>query len=131
MDEKGFISIEYLFSIFIILIIALGLLFFTSASIESINNIENSVHHRLILDKVANSISQVNAKGEGYSVRINLDSEPEGYEITVEKNKLTMEFSNKRGETLILPININSKYVLYSGESYVISKNDKGKIVIR
>lgn len=42
-----------------------------------------------------------------------------------------MEFSNKRGETLILPININSKYVLYSGESYVISKNDKGKIVIR
>lgn len=131
MDEKGFISIEYLFSIFIILIIALGLLFFTSESIESINNIENSVHHRLILDKVANSISQVNAKGEGYSVRINLDSEPEGYEITVEKNKLTMEFSNKRGETLILPININSKYVLYSGESYVISKNDKGKIVIR
>lgn len=131
MDEKGFISIEYLFSIFIILIIALGLLFFTSESIESINNIENSVHHRLILDKVANSISHNNAKGEGYSVRINLDSEPEGYEITVEKNKLTMEFSNKRGETLILPININSKYVLYSGESYVISKNDKGKIVIR
>ena len=50
MDEKGFISVEYLFSIFIILIIASGLLFFTSATIMSEKNIEENVNHRLILD---------------------------------------------------------------------------------
>lgn len=129
MDEKGFISIEYLFSIFVIIIIAIGLLFFTSNLIESSNNIENNVNHRLILDYVANIISQVNANGEGYSINIFLDSKPGFYEITVEKNRLTIEFSNKKGETLILPIKIDSKYKLYSGKSYRISKND-GKIVI-
>ena len=117
MDKKGFISIEYLFLIFIVLIIAVGLLFFTSASIGSTNNIADNVEHRLILDYVANMINQVNANGEGYSIWIYLDSKPGFYEIDVEKNKLTIEFSNKKGETLVLPLKIESKYKLYSGRS--------------
>ena len=131
MDKKGFISIEYLFLIFIVLIIAVGLLFFTSASIGSTNNIADNVEHRLILDYVANMINQVNANGEGYSIWIYLDSKPGFYEIDVEKNKLTIEFSNKKGETLVLPLKIESKYKLYSGRSYLISKNDDVEIVIK
>ena len=119
MDEKGFISIEYLFSIFIVLIIAVGVLFFTLTTIESNKNIENSVSSRLTLDYVANLISQVNANGEGY------------YKITVEKNKLTIQSWNRKGEKLVMPLKIDSKYELYSGNDYLISKNDEGKIVIR
>ncbi|WP_298518965.1 hypothetical protein [uncultured Methanobrevibacter sp.] len=130
MDEKGFISVEYLFSIFIILIIASGLLFFTSASIMSEKNIEENVNHRLILDNIASSISQVNSNGEGYSMLIDLDSKSGFYEVTVEKDRLTIEFSNKKGETLILPLNIDSRYKLYSGNSYRISKTEDGKVVI-
>lgn len=130
MDEKGFISVEYLFSIFIILIIASGLLFFTSATIMSEKNIEENVKHRLILDNIASSISQVNSNGEGYSMLINLDSKSGFYEVAVEKDRLTIEFSNKKGETLILPLNIDSRYKLYSGNSYRISKTEDGKVVI-
>ena len=130
MDEKGFISVEYLFSIFIILIIASGLLFFTSASIMSEKNIEENVNHRLILDNIASSISQVNSNGEGYSMLIDLDSKSGFYEVTVEKDRRTIEFSNKKGETLILPLNIDSRYKLYSGNSYRISKTEDGKVVI-
>ena len=67
MDDKGFISIEYLFSLFIILIIALGMLFYASSTLQSSLNIEDSATHRLILDNVADAISQVNSNGEGYS----------------------------------------------------------------
>lgn len=130
MDKKGFISIKYLLSIFIILIIALGLLFFTQSQIESSNNIENNVQHRLILDNMANLINQVNSHGEGYSVYAHLDSKPGYYVITVEKNKLTMEFSNKKGETFVLPLKTDVDYKLYSGGSYLISKTNDGKIVI-
>ena len=90
MDNKGFISIEYLFSLFILIIIALGVLFYASSAISSSLNIEDSVTHRLILDDVANQISQVNSNGIGYS-----------------------------------------KYKLISGRSYLISKTDEGKIVIK
>ena len=130
MDKKGFFSPEYLFSIFIILIIASGLLFFTQSTIESSNNIENNMQHRLILDKVANLINQVNSHGEGYSTYFHLDSKPGYYVINVEKDKLTIEFSNKKGEAFALPLKTDVDYKLYSGRSYLISKTNDGKIVI-
>ena len=81
MDNKGFISIEYLFSLFILVIIALGVLFYASSTIESSLNIEDAVTHRLILDDVANQISQVNSNGVGYSKCIRLPSDKGYFEI--------------------------------------------------
>ena len=130
MDNKGFISIEYLFSIFVVLIIAIPLLFLSQSAIESSFNIEDSLSHRLVLDDVANSISQVNSNGEGYSKSITLPSDRGYYEITVENGKLTIEYGDKKGETLLPLSNIDSKYKLHSGKSYSISKNNEGKLVI-
>lgn len=131
MDNKGFISIEYLFSIFVILIIAIPLLFLSQSAIESSLNMQDSVSHRLILDDVANTISQVNSNGEGYSKSLTLPSDKGYYEITVENNKLTIQYGDKKGETL-LPLSImDSKYKLHSGKSYLISKNSEGKLVIQ
>lgn len=130
MDNQGFISIEYLFSIFVILIIAIPLLFLSQSAIESSFNMENSLSHRMILDDVANTISQVNSNGEGYSKSITLPSNVGYYEITVDNNRLTIEYDDKKGETLLLLSNIDSKYKLHSGSTYSISKIDGGKLVI-
>ena len=48
---------------------------------------------------------------------------------TVEKSKLTIEYSNKKGEVAILPADINRNYELYGGRSYLI-ENREGEIVI-
>jgi uncharacterized protein (UPF0333 family) len=130
MDNKGFISIEYLFSIFVILLIAIPLLFLSQSVMESSFNIDDNIAHRLILDTVASEISQVNSNGEGYSKSIKLPSDVGYYEITVENKKLTIEYDGKKGETLLFPSNVDSKYELHSGKSYMISKGDEGKIVI-
>ena len=130
MDNKGFISIEYLFSIFVILLIAIPLLFLSQSVMESSFNIDDNIAHRLILDTVASELSQVNSNGEGYSKSIKLPSDVGYYEITVENKKLTIEYDGKKGETLLFPSNVDSKYKLHSGKSYMISKGDEGKIVI-
>ncbi len=130
MDDKGFISMEYLFSIFIVLIIALSLLFFTQSTIQSNNNIESNVEHRLILDNLASLINQVNSHGEGYSTYVHLDSDVGYYEITVDFDRLTMQYSNKRGEAQLMPLKISSKYKMYSGRGYWISKTENGRVVI-
>ena len=130
MDNKGFISIEYIFSLFIVLIIASGLLFYGEATINSSLNIEEAVTHRLILDSVANAISQVNSNGEGYSKYIKLPSDRGYFEMTVEKSKLTIEYEGKKGESLLPLLNIDTKYKLVSGKGYHISKNGDGRIVI-
>ena len=129
MDNKGFISIEYLFSLFIVIIIACGMLFYASASISSGFNIENSVGHRLILDDVANAISQVNSNGVGYSKHIKLPSDKGYFEITVDRNKLTIEYDDKKGETLLPLVNMESKYRLISGRSYLITKTSDGIVI--
>ena len=129
MDDKGFISIEYLFSLFIIIIIACGMLFYTSASISSSLNIEDSVTHRLILDEVANQIAQVNSNGVGYSKYIILPSDNGYFEITVDKNRLVIQYDGKKGETLLPLTDFNTEYKLISGKSYVISKTDKGIVI--
>ena len=129
MDDKGFISIEYLFSLFIVIIIACGMLFYTSASISSSLNIEDSVTHRLILDEVANQIAQVNSNGEGYSNYIILTSDKGYFEITVDKNRLVIQYDGKKGETLLPLTNFNTEYKLISGKSYVISKTDEGIVI--
>ena len=129
MDDKGFISIEYLFSLFIVIIIACGMLFYTSASISSSLNIEDSVTHRLILDEVANQIAQVNSNGEGYSKYIILPSDKGYFEITVDKNRLVIQYDGKKGETLLPLTNFNTEYKLISGKSYVISKTYEGIVI--
>ena len=129
MDNKGFISIEYLFSLFILVIIALGVLFFASSAISSSLNIEDGVTHRLILDEVANQISQVNSNGAGYSKYITLPSDKGYFEITVERNRLTMEYGDKKGETLMMYANMDSRYTLVSGKSYLVTKTDEGIVI--
>lgn len=130
MDNKGFISIEYLFSLFIILIIASGVLFYSEATINSSFNIEESITHRLILDNVRNQIGQVNSNGPGYSKYIELPSDKGYFEITVEKSRLTIEYDGRKGETLMPPLDIDSDYKLVSGRGYQVSKTEDGKIVI-
>lgn len=130
MDNKGFISIEYLFSIFVILLIAIPLLFLSQSALDSSFNFENSISHRVILDEVSNSIGQVNSNGEGYSKSVYMPSDVGYYEITVEKNKLTMEFDNKKLETMLPLSNIDSKYKMHSSKGYLISKDGNGNLVI-
>ena len=129
MDDKGFISIEYLFSLFIVIIIACSVLFFSQSAINSSLNIEDSATHRLILDDVANKISQVNANGEGYSKYLKLPLNKGYFEITVKRDKLILEYDNKKAESPMPLLNIDEEYKLISGKGYFITKSD-GKIVI-
>jgi uncharacterized protein (UPF0333 family) len=129
MDNKGFVSIEYLFSLFVVIIIACGMLFYASESISSSLNIENSVTHRLILDDVANVISQVNSNGIGYSKHLKLPSDKGYFEITVDRNKLTIEYDDKKGESLLPLADVDTKYKLISGRSYMITKTSDGIVI--
>ena len=129
MDNKGFISIEYLFTLFIVIIIASGMLFFTSSALSSSFNIEDSISHRIILDEVANQISQVNSNGVGYSKKIILPSDRGYYELKINKNKLIIKYGDKTGETLLPLTNIDSHNKLISGRSYIITKTDDGIVI--
>ena len=129
MDNKGFISVEYIFAFFISIIIASSLLFYSESTVNSSFNIEDGIAQRLILDDVAYRICQVNSNGIGYSKNIELPSDRGYFEITVDKSKATIEYDGKKGEASLPLVDMDSKYKLISGRSYSVTKTDGGIVI--
>ena len=131
MDNQGFISVEFLFSLFIILIVGTGLIVYSQNTINSSLNIESEFNHRLILDDVANTLNQVDSNGEFYSKYIKLPKTNKNYVLILEKNKLTIEYDDKKGEMEVPFIEPYSTYKMYPGRIYLIEKTHEGKILIK
>lgn len=130
MDNQGFISVDFLFSLFIMLIIVTGLLIYSQNTMGSSLNIESEFNHRLILDNVANTINRVDSNGEFYSRYMKLPVTSKNYVLTLEKNRLIIEYDNKKGEMMVPFIEPYSTYKMYPGHIYVIEKTHEGKILI-
>ncbi len=138
MNNKGFISIQYLFSIFLLILIAIFILSLSFNSISSQQNIENHLSSRILLDAVSDNINQVSSNGEGYSKEIKLPAKISGnqYKIKVAKNSIVFYGGGKMAKNKIQPVILVkdsmkvNEIELYSGNNYVIRKYDDSKLSI-
>lgn len=138
MNNKGFISIQYLFSIFFLILIAIFILSLSFNSISSQQNIENHLSSRILLDAVSDNINQVSSNGEGYSKEIKLPAKISGnqYKIKVAKNSIVFYGGGKMAKNKIQPVILVkdsmkvNEIELYSGNNYVIRKYEDSKLSI-
>lgn len=135
MDNQGFISIDYLFSIFLILLIAIGILYFSESALNSAENIEKTTSYRLFLDNIADEINQVNSNGANFSKVISLPYKIQGhsYVLSLSEDSLTLDIDDRKASTNIFPIKLenNLDVDLYGGNSYLIKKEDENTISIK
>lgn len=135
MDNQGFISIDYLFSIFLIILIAIGILYFSESTLNSAENIEKTTSYRLFLDNIADEINQVNSNGANFSKVISLPYKIQDniYVLTLSEDSLTLDIDNRKASTNIFPIKLenNLDVDLYGGNSYLIKKEDESTISVK
>ncbi|MCC9261672.1 MAG: hypothetical protein K8V75_04780 [Methanobrevibacter woesei] len=135
MDNQGFISIDYLFSIFLIILIAIGILYFSESTLNSAENIEKTTSYRLFLDNIADEINQVNSNGANFSKVISLPYkiQDNSYVLTLSGDSLTLDIDNRKASTNIFPIKLenNLDVELYGGNSYLIKKEDENTISVK
>ena len=135
MDNQGFSSIDYLFSIFLIILIAIGILYFSESTLNSAENIENTTSYRLFLDNIADEINQVNSNGANFSKVISLPYkiQDNSYVLTLSGDSLTLDIDNRKASTNIFPIKLenNLDVDLYGGNSYLIKKEDENTISVK
>ena len=135
MDNQGFISIDYLFSIFLIILIAIGILYFSESTLNSAENIEKTTSYRLFLDNIADEINQVNSNGANFSKVISLPYkiQDNSYVLTLSGDSLTLDIDNRKASTNIFPIKLenNVDVDLYGGNSYLIKKEDENTISVK
>ena len=135
MDNQGFISIDYPFSIFLIILIAIGILYFSESTLNSAENIEKTTSYRLFLDNIADEINQVNSNGANFSKVISLPYkiQDNSYVLTLSGDSLTLDIDNRKASTNIFPIKLenNLDVDLYGGNSYLIKKEDENTISVK
>lgn len=131
MDSKGIATVDFLFTLFLTLIITISILNLIETNLSSVNSIEEDTNARMILEKISNSINQVNSNLPGNIQEINLPNNisTNSYIITIRSDSIILEFNNKKGRSVIFPItlvNFNMERInevkLYSGENYKIKK---------
>ena len=131
MDSKGIINLELLFCTLIIILFLIINFPMIEENLNSNIEIEENNECRLLLNRIANSINEVNSRGYGFNKKIRL---PESinenhYSIIVKNNEIIIEFNNKKGRSQINPINLvdsNNKTMdsvqLFKGRNYLIEK---------
>ena len=131
MDSKGIINLELLFCTLIIILFLIINFPMIEENLNSNIEIEENNECRLLLNRIANSINEVNSRGYGFNKKIRL---PESinenhYSIIIKNNEIIIEFNNKKGRSQINPINLvdaNNKTIdsvqLFKGRTYLIEK---------
>lgn len=138
MDNKAFISIQYLFSIFLLILIATSILFIATNSINSTQNIEKQLTYRIVLDDISDDINQVNSNGEGYSKKIELPDKILGdnYVLEVSNDKIIFKGGGKTAQNSLMPFTLVNDEIkieevkLQSGNSYIVKKHENSQISI-
>lgn len=132
MDSKGIVTVDFIFTIFLSLIIVGIGLNLVGNNLEDQAILEEEFNGRILIDDIANSINEVNSNNLGHFQKIFIPGNmfKKQFSITIKQNEVLIEFGSKKGESSIFPTrlaNINKDIVdeikMYSGESYIIQKS--------
>lgn len=132
MDSNGIATLDLIFTIFLMMIITITSLNLIEERLNMEKNIDEHVQGRLLIEKVANIINQVNINGNGYSTKINLPQniQNNSYSILVKSDEIILEFNNKKGKSTILPLKLEdsnnlmiNEIKIYGGNSYLFKKS--------
>ena len=131
MDSKGIATVDLIFTIFLTLTIALIGFNLIGNNIENQMIFEEELNVRMTVDKIANSINEVNSNNIGHIQLVNIPNNisNRSFTITVKQNEVLITYGNRKGESTIFPTrlaNINGDVVneikLYPGESVKVQK---------
>lgn len=140
MDESGSLSIDILFTAFILLIIIIPSINLISDRFQLVDNSEELVEARSLAENIAGAIDQVYAGGNGHEIIINMPyhlNKNTRYKVTVNTSGVLVDLDGRKGLAHISPFMISNKpkpdksttVTLTPGNSYTIyNKKDESGV---
>jgi len=132
MDSKGISTIDFIFTIFLSLIIMSVGLSLIGNNLDDMTILEEELNGRMIVDNIATTINEVNSNNLGHIQEITIPNSisNRSFSITIKQNEVIIAFGNRKGKSTIFPTrlaNTNKDIVneirLYPSESYNIQKS--------
>jgi uncharacterized protein (UPF0333 family) len=137
MENKGTLSMEFLFKSIILLFICSGLVSVVSDRLDMVSNTEELSEGRILVETIASSINEVYAAGNGQSKDISLPPVVgnSSYIIWVNSSGVYIEFSGMMGKADLYPMIIINGYSnnshtieLTPGKNYCIKNTKVGNL---
>ncbi len=134
MDNRGVMTVDLIFAILLIIIVAGSIITVVSDRIDTASQTEELSKARITADNIAEAINKVYSGGTGHSANISLQDNITGkkYSINVNASGVYVTVGGMTGKSYIIPKKISNSYLLdesqitmYCGSTYII-KNVNG-----
>lgn len=129
MESKGTLTLEFLITIFVCIIICSMIVSVTIEEFKSIEETQNRKEARLVSDDISQTINKVNINGDGYSVKYRLPSKinNETYIVKINESGVYINSHYQLTYTNIIPgNNLRSKtFILLPDNTYEFKNNNK------
>lgn len=126
MDNRGALTIDLIFSIFILLIVLSSISSLISDRMSTAGDLQELAEGRSLADTIAGDINQVYAGGEGHQLRITTPPSirDQSYEIFIDSSGVYIEFSGRKGLSHIIPDKISSSSSLNQSTATLLPDRD-------
>ncbi len=139
MDEEGHLSVEFIITILVMILMGMGMVDIVSERMELVHEAEKLSEARFLAEKVASTINKVNSAGNGHEIKITLPEKvgKSSYLLWINSSGVYVEQGGRKGKAVIYPVTIwfNSSYGpgyrMMPGKTYrVLNRRNNGKTVI-
>mgnify|MGYP000862951286 CR=1 FL=1 len=129
---SGAMSVDFIFAIFVILIILQGILALTSDRMDMVKDTEELGSARMVAESVAETIDATYSGGEGQSTMITLPPAPnKEYRVIVSSSGVYVKVDGMIGKACVTPhpiLKSGYEFTMHPEESYNISTTRDGKV---
>ncbi|MBU4535615.1 MAG: hypothetical protein KKF16_07305 [Euryarchaeota archaeon] len=139
MDEEGHLSVEFIITILVMILMGMGMVDIVSERMDLAYEAEKLSEARFLAEKVASNINKVNSAGNGHEIKITLPEKvgKSSYLLWVNSSGVYVEQGGRKGKAVIYPVNIwfnasyGPGYRMMPGKTYrLLNKMNNGKTVI-
>lgn len=138
MDHQGTLSIDLLFTTFMVLIIIGYTSTLISDRFDTVDSSQELVEARSLAENIAGAINQAYAGGDGHTIKITMPAQINKnnyYIVIVNPSGVVVDLKGRKGLAYIIPEKISatetvlesSEVTLIPGKNYVIMNKKEGK----
>lgn len=135
MDSRASLNVDFVLSLFLLLVVVGGILGTVQIRLETVQKSEEAVRARLISEKVASTIEEVYASGEGHEIKIEMPGSIEGspYRVKVNQSGVRVDVGGWTGYSYSFSKKISdytqnqNEVIMRPNTNYTVRNVKKGK----
>ncbi len=108
MDQQGYLTVEFMFTLLVIIFMMTSTINIISERMQMVSETENLSEARHLAENVASAINKVNSGGNGHEITLKMPPNigDSNYQLWLNSSGVYIESGGRRGKATIYPVRI-------------------------